>query len=113
MDFARLREIDALFAVRWEAFALGSLADGPLRYRQLWRAIKRHAQADIKDTTVTRLVKKLTSAGLIAATTGSASRPVYALTEQGESVVERINAVIEAMELLNQTMLPHDVEADS
>jgi DNA-binding HxlR family transcriptional regulator len=112
VDFARLREIDELFAVRWEAFALASLSDGPLRYRQLWRAIKRHAQADIKDTTATRLLKKLTRAGLVAQTRIGGRHFVYSLTPQGEAVVRRIGGLIDAMDLLDDAARPPEVEAE-
>jgi DNA-binding HxlR family transcriptional regulator len=113
IDFARLREVDELFAVRWEAFALASLANGPLRYRQLWRAVRRHTQADINDTTFARLVKKLVAAEFVVQTPANARRPSYALTPQGQGFVQRIVDLIEAMDLLSEAVQAPDVEADS
>lgn len=112
MDFARLRQIDALFAVRWEIFALACLADGPLRYRQLTRAVNRHTRARVSDTTVTRLLKKLDAAGLIVQTPTAGRRPTYSLTNRGEAVIRRIGGLIDAMGLLDDFQAA-EVEADS
>jgi len=112
IDFARLREVDALFKVRWEAFALASLANGPLRYRQLWRAVRRNTQENIKDTTFARLAKKLIAAGYIVQMTADV-RPSYALTSKGREVVQRIVGLIEAMDLMSEAIQESRVEADS
>lgn len=100
VDFQRLRDIDALFAHRWDVFVIASLAeaDGPLRFNQLAHAVSENTQTRMIDSTLTRIKDRLIRAGLVHATLDGDGHAAYALTPAGQARAEIIRAITDAID---------------
>ncbi|HET8659150.1 MAG TPA: winged helix-turn-helix transcriptional regulator [Micromonosporaceae bacterium] len=98
MDFQRLRDIDALFAHRWDVFVIASLAEeGPLRFNQLAHAVSEHTRTRMIDSTLARTKDRLIRTGLIVATDDGDGHAAYSLTATGWAKAKMIRAITDAL----------------
>ena len=98
MDFARLRQVRALFAYQWDSFVIASLAvNGPLRFGQLAYEVTRNSGARVADSTLTEIKDRLIRTGFIEATDDGKGHPVYQLTTTGMAKAHVIQAITDAM----------------
>ncbi len=96
--FEHLREIDGLFAHRWDVFVIATLAGGPLRFNQLSYDVSAHTRTKIPDSTLVRIRDRLTRAGIMSVANDEDGHPAYALTEDGQATAEIIAALTHALD---------------
>lgn len=94
------REVLAHATGRWGGLTLAALSGGPLRFSQVGRAV-----SGITDRMLSQTLQRLEHDGLVARTE-SASAPgdpsappkmVYALTDMGQPIADRVNDLIQAI----------------
>jgi DNA-binding HxlR family transcriptional regulator len=98
VDFARLRQVSALFSYQWDPFVIASLAvNGPLRFGQLGFKVTRNSGARLADSTLTEIKDRLIRAGLVEATDDGKGHPLYQLTAAGRAKADVIQAITDAV----------------
>jgi DNA-binding HxlR family transcriptional regulator len=98
VDFERLRQIDGLFAHRWDVFVIATLAGGPLRFSQLSYDVCMHTRTKIPDSTLVRIRDRLTRAGIMSVANDEDGHAAYALTVDGQATAEIIAAITHALD---------------
>jgi DNA-binding HxlR family transcriptional regulator len=98
VDFARLRQVRALFIYQWDSFIIASLAvNGPLRFGQLAFEVTRNSGARVADSTLTEIKDRLIRTGFIEATDDGKGHPVYRLTSSGMAKAYVLQAITDAV----------------
>ncbi|MDG4795443.1 hypothetical protein [Micromonospora sp. WMMD1082] len=98
MDFAILRDIEKMFARRWDVFVVACLSEQkPLRFSQLAHVVSEHSRTRIADSTLNRVKDRLIRAGLVVQGAHDDGHPTYSLTGAGETQARFIRALTEAV----------------
>ena len=84
VNFARLREFEAIFSHRWDALALLCLAEGPHRFNRLAATMGAVADERLPDPILSRSLRRLVDGNLVTKSDETGERyQTYALTPTG------------------------------
>jgi DNA-binding HxlR family transcriptional regulator len=98
VDFQVLRDIDTLFAHRWDVFVIACLGEeGPLRFNQLAHAVSEQTGTRMIDSTLARIKDRLIRAGLVMTTDEGDGHPTYSLTNAGRARADTIRTITDAL----------------
>ncbi|MEV4706766.1 winged helix-turn-helix transcriptional regulator [Actinoplanes sp. NPDC049316] len=113
MDFDTLRDIDKMFARRWDVFVVACLSEQEsLRFNQLAHVVSEHSRTRIADSTLNRVKDRLMRSGLVAQDTQDDGHPAYSLTEAGKAQARFIRALTEAVNDSDEVANGEDPDRD-
>ncbi|MEV6928455.1 winged helix-turn-helix transcriptional regulator [Dactylosporangium sp. NPDC051485] len=107
MDSSHVQNAREIFARKWDLVVLTHLSEGPLRYTQLARAIRKE-YPELTEGVLSKTLRRLTGDGLVHQVPLSRSQRAHALTTDGRSIV---GVLVQISELYDKYRRP-DPSAD-
>ncbi|MER7278032.1 winged helix-turn-helix transcriptional regulator [Dactylosporangium sp. NPDC000244] len=86
VDSSHVQNARQIFARKWDLVVLTHLSEGPLRYMQLARAIRKE-YSELTEGVLSKTLRHLTDAGLVHQVPLTRSQRAHALTADGRSIV--------------------------